>query len=926
MLLPGGGAAAADLPASPSPALAAPEQLRVAETPDLALCLAGDSTPDSCAGCEVSQALDPSGTCAPLEAFLPAACPPGFAVDLANAPSCVADPSDCASDAFAGIQDGDQHWFVDPAFQGEATGKRDAPFATLGQALKLAEAGSTIALAAGTHALPKGESTVAAGVEVVGRCAALTSLQLPGGKSDTSLIVQGHVEGVAISGGSIPLVVQNGGTARRVAVGQGSWAAVRCGGCTLEQLVVGGPGRGIAFDPGAATLHQVRVHAAVSRGLELAGGVTLVFDDVGISATQPTASSGGYGILASNGAKLTGRGLRISGSSAAAVAAFNPGTSAVLSFAEIIDTSASMPSGEGGHGLLSSGGAWVSLSHGRLKGNQGVGALSWGKGSQLQLVNTAVLQTLAAPDQGSGDGARAQNGGHLGLRAVLLQGNRSRGVLATGAASQLEAQRLVIADTLPRAADLLQGFGILVEQGATASVDGAHLQGNRSAAALVTGKGSQLTLQHAILADTLPRASDNAAGYGIEVASGGHAIVQMIHVARARTAAMLVAGEGSQAQFAQAWLTETLPRAADGRFGRGLVVAQSAAVIGSGLGIFAARDVGASVTEAELSAQNVWISQTLSAGQAPGRGLEVTEGGIAKVRQLRLSGHQSVALAASGTGTTADIADLIVDAGAAQNQAASGGAVQVSAQARLALRGFRLDNLSLPGLLASDYATRLDAIDGQLDSPALGAAQRSFGAVAVGGATLTLTGAALRHCRGAGVMADNAKVELNGVVVSHTSPLADGSGGAGLHAHLGHALLWGSQLTANRGAALAALGSQVELQRCAATATLPLKVAGLIDTADGLLLINGLESRLKDVVVAGHPRTGIVIQSGSLLAIGLALRGNGFAWSVQGLAQLVTNTAVILDNLQNVWTGPALPWNPPPTAPALAGPSEAWSP
>lgn len=900
--------------------------MRVAETPDLALCLAGDSTPDSCAGCEVSQALDPSGTCAPLEAFLPAACPPGFAVDLANAPSCVADPSDCAGDAFAGIQDGDQHWFVDPAFQGEATGMRDAPFATLGQALKMAEAGSTIALAAGTHALPKGETQVAAGVVLVGRCAALTSLNLPSAKADTSLIVHGIVEGVAISGGSIPLVVQSGGKARRVAAGQGSWAAVRCGGCTLDRLVVGGPGRGIAFDPGAATLHQVRVHGAGGRGLELAGGVTLVFDDVAISATQPTASSGGYGILASDGAKLTGRGLRISGSSAAAVAAFNAGTSAILSFAEIIDTSSSMPSGEGGHGLLSSGGALISLSHGRLKGNHGVAALSWGKGSQLQLVNTAVLQTLAAPDQGSGDGARAQNGGHLGLRAVLLQGNRSRGVLATGAASQLDAQRLVILDTLPRAADFLQGFGILVEQGAAAVVDGARLQGNRSAAAQVTGKGSQLTLRHAVLVDTLPRASDNAAGYGMEVANGAQAVVQMVHVARARTAAMVVSGQGSQAEIAQAWLTETWPRASDARFGRGLVVASSASVAISGLGVFAARDVGVSITEAAVIAQDVWIGHPAGTGDGLGRGLEVTEGGSANVRQLRLSGHTGVALSAAGTGTAAEIANLIIDAALPLMGATTGAAIQVSAQAKLALRGFRLDNLSLPGLMAADYATRLDAMDGQLDSSALPEAQRSFGAVAVGGATLTLTGAALRHCRGAGVMADNAKVELNGVLVSDTTPLANGSGGAGLHAYLSHALLWGSQLTANRGAALAALGSQVELHRCAATATVPLGVAGLIDTADGLLLINGLESRLKDVVVAGHPRAGIVVQSGSLLAIGLALRGNGFAWSVQGLAQLVTNTAVILDNLQNVWTGPALAWNPQPTAPALAGPSEAWSP
>jgi hypothetical protein len=906
--------------------------LRIAVLPDgsmpadLALCLAGDATPDSCAGCQVTEALDPSGTCAPLEAFLPAACPPGFAVDLANAPSCVADPSDCSADAFAGVEDGDQHWFVDPAYQGESTGKRAAPFASLGQALKMAEVGSTIALAAGTHALPKGETTVAAGVALVGRCAALTSLQLPSSKADTSLIVQGLVEGVSISGGSIPLVAQAGGIARRVAVGQGSWAAVRCGGCTLDQAIIGGPGRGIAFDPGAATLHQVRIHGAVSRGLELASGVTVALDDVAISATQPTASSGGYGILASDGAKLTGRGLRISGSSAAAVAAYHAGTSVILRFADIIDASASIPSGEGGHGLLSSGGALVSLSHGRLKGNQGVAALSWGQGSQLKLVNTAVLQTLAAADQGSGDGARAQNGGQLSLRAVLLQANRTRGVLATGAASQLDGQRLVILDTLPRAADLLQGFGILVDQGATAFVDGARLQGNRSAAALVTGKGSQLTLQHAVLVDTLPRASDYTAGYGVEVASGGRAVVQMIHVARARTAAMLVSGEGSQAQISQAWLTETQPRASDGRFGRGLVVASSASVAVSGLGVFAARDVGVSVTEAALSAQDLWISHTQGAGEGPGRGLDIAEGGSAKVSQLRLSGHLGVALSAAGTGTAAEIAHLIVDASLPSIGATNGGAVQVSAQAKMALRGFRLDNLSLPGLLAADSASRLDAIDGRLDSPALTAAQRSFGAVAVGGATLTLTGAALRHCRGAGVMAENAKVELNGVVVSHTTPLANGSGGAGLHTHLGHALLWGSQLTANRGAALAALGSQVELHRCAATATLPLAMAGQNETADGLLLIDGLESRLKDVVIAGHPRAGLVVQGGSLLAIGLALHNNGFAWCVQGLAQLVTNTAVILGNLQNVWTGPALPWNFPPQAPAVAGPCEAWSP
>ena len=127
--------------------------------------------------------------------------------------------------------------------------------------------------------------------------------------------------------------------------------------------------------------------------------------------------------------------------------------------------------------------------------------------------------------------------------------------------------------------------------------------------------------------------------------------------------------------------------------------------------------------------------------------------------------------------------------------------------------------------------------------------------------------------------------------------------------------LWGCQIKGHRGAAVVAQAAVVAVERTALIGSQAAAIPGSVDlAADGLLLIDCLEATLAHAVVAGNSRAGVVLHGGSALVTGIYLFGNGFAWSVQAAAQLVSSAAVVQANLQNVWTGPALTWFHPPVA------------
>lgn len=1049
--LPGGALASAGLPQAASPAQAPPPEMQVvppkalAPQADLQLCVASDQAAPACAGCSVGQFKDGNGACQPDGAALPAWCPQGFVASTAAVPTCAADPADCATDPFAGVADGPGHWFVDSQSAAEALGTRSAPFATVAQALAAAAAAGqtavTIALAAGIHPLAAGKTAVPASVKIVGRCAHLTKLQAANSQAGSTLALAGQLEGIAVAGGDTVITAAAGAVVLRAHVIGGSTAALLCNGCKAERILISAQQRGIQVDKGTVVLDRVRIQESADRGLLLAGAATATLTDVVITDTKPTSKgTGGYAILLAEGATASGQGVRITGASAAGIAAFDAGTAAHLSRVWISGTKASLSSGEGGHGALATGGGRLHFTHARISGNLAVGVLSWGAGSQVHLLNSVVEATSPAPDLSSGDGLRAQKGGQLHLKACLIQANHTRGILVSGPGAALFGERLVIRDTLPRASDLGGGYGLWVEDGASATLATSRVQGNRLAGIGVAGKGSniavngvevlatlpsaktgqggygllaaedasaqlakvrlsanhavglwisdgalanaeQLVVDHtAALADlTLgrgiqvsaqasltasnaliyanrdigllvdgagtnlqlgsvsgapsvvaamqPRASDGGGGRALLVQGGAKAVVTGTHINGARELAVAASGADTSLALAHVWITETSPRSSDLLQGRAIAVEAGAKLAVAKVVILQAHEAGISVSGATLTGSDLWVDQTLPSGSTGGgkaqvgatlgRGMDISGKAKVQLARVRLSRNRDVALSVAHTGTVAEFTDLVIDGTLEEPATLEGGrGLQVIGGATAHVRGLWMENNKDIAVLIAQAGSALTGYDVRLlaTQPEASQGVRGLG-MAVLGAKVQLVGAQISGHRQHGIYSEYGQLTLVGAAIAATQGLPNGTGGQGVVASKGALELWGCQLKGHRGAALLAQLAQVTIERSAFLATQTAHIPGSLDlAADGLLLVDCLEALVRRALVAGNARAGIVLHGGSALVDGISLENNGFAWSVQATAQLVSNAAALVGNLQSAWTGPALQWFLAPVA------------
>ncbi len=119
-----------------------------------------------------------------------------------------------------------------------------------------------------------------------------------------------------------------------------------------------------------------------------------------------------------------------------------------------------------------------------------------------------------AIDQSAGIGIGIYRHAEVALERVLIEGNRTAGVLVYGdeegsCDTSFAAADLTVRDTAGQGADGEHGIGIAVQYGAVVSVERAQLERNRMYGVMAFGKSSctrpMLELTEALVADTLPR-------------------------------------------------------------------------------------------------------------------------------------------------------------------------------------------------------------------------------------------------------------------------------------------------------------------------------------------------------------------------------------------------------------------------------------
>ncbi len=679
----------------------------------------------------------------------PSVCPPGFIVDEkvkvspGLLPPCSPDPADCGDDEYgdAELQDGMGIVFVNSQKGNDAAkGTRKAPLKTIGKALKLASSGGTVAVAGGIY----NESlAVTKPVAIRGRCAAMVS-----------------VEGKA----GAPVLLVNG----KAQDGEVVVSGVRFGGKGSGVQVVGGP---------KVQLERVMVAGVSEIGILVIGsGAVLDGESVVVVGTLPRLSDKafGVGVQVTDGAQVTLQDSRLSANRELGLGVGGAGT-LLSAHRLLVDGTLSQQSDkELGRGLHAENGAQVTLQDARLSGNRELGLGVVGAGTTLEATRLLVDGTLSREsDKQFGRGMSVESGGHVTLQDGRLSANRESCIHVSGAGTTLGAIRLLIDGTLPQQSNNKAGRGMFVGDGAQVTLQDARLSANRELG-LFGGAGATLGAIRLLVDGTLPQESDKRGGWGMGLLDGCHVTLQDARLSANRDVGLFVSDDGTVLGATRLLVDGTLPQASDERGGLGVNVQNGAQVTLNDARLSTNLVLGLSVSDAgtTLGATRLLVDGTLpqKSDKQFGRGVNVQNRSLVTLQDTRLSANRGLGLYVSDAKTTLGAARLLVDGTLPQqSDKRFGRGVNVQNGANLQILAARLLGNQDAGLFA--LAGSMDVIGVIIEATAPQDFDQTGGAgiwLSLG-SNGSLVASALRSNHAIALAADESTLHAHGVVVVSTN-------------------------------------------------------------------------------------------------------------------------------------------------------------
>ncbi|MEM1414086.1 MAG: DUF1565 domain-containing protein [Myxococcota bacterium] len=523
----------------------------------------------------------------------PRSCPRGWA-HFPGTEGCAPLGRDCGDGPFAttgGLRD--PLLFVDLTGPVSADGSRERPFRTLGEALSVAEPGTTILLASGGYELRR---PWPGGVGLRGRCAAMSALTGERrGLAEAALDIEGGgpdtlIEDVAIQDPDLRAV----------------WVRPRTERLTLRALDVRGAG-GLLVE-GASAAQGERLALASTSAEPALTVVDGTFDAAEVVVNEAASEAGvlveGDGVCTLSGAHLAAGDialatvfgtLRVQESwleGDAPLALDVAGGRATLRQVRV--------RGPGRDGAL---GGTIVVSDGTLEVDgmiqEGAGVLGIDAiASELALEDVVLRGTGAAADGGGGQGLIVSQRSTLRVERALLEGHRTHAAIVTG--GRIDAtpptaffEDVVVRDMRPALDTGQAGFGLLFELGARGNLERVLLQRNLEVGlqlaneledvlgVAVPALPTRVVATDIAIEDTLPSAdSGGVSGFGIAV-DFGEAVLELsrARIVRSRRGGVFVA-DRARAELEDVVIRETRREEASLASGFGLAVFEGASVSG----------------------------------------------------------------------------------------------------------------------------------------------------------------------------------------------------------------------------------------------------------------------------------------------------------------------------------------------------------
>jgi len=468
-------------------------------------------------------------------------------------------------------------------------------------------------------------------------------------------------------------------------------------------------GRGVAAKATFGAVLELH-DSVVADNLGLAVGAAsaetrVVAQRVAIRDTTPGPSMVGFaaagGVQIQDGASLQLLDVRIAASHEFGLVLLDPGTTADARRLEIVETAPRPGADEYGIGLGVYTGARVALVDATLRDNHSHGAVVDGEGSRLRATGLLVEGTRFATEaRRFGRGVAVQAGARLLLTDGRLQGNEELGLVAAGAGTEAELTRLQVDGG---------GSGVVVVQGASVSWDGGRVEqaggvglylgpsGSDLVASRLTvadtqagalGGGAGLVVygpasfvlddvrversrvlgaafakaaagdaRRLVVADTRSDADSGYAGRGVVVQSGALVALADARIERNHEAGLSVRGQATRVVAARLSVHETAPTALDGTRGYGVALFEGARAELTDAELNGNAELGLLVvntSQADLTGAGIYGTVATSAGF--GDAIFVEDGAGLRLREFELAGNARTGLVVSQSDRPAELA------------------------------------------------------------------------------------------------------------------------------------------------------------------------------------------------------------------------------------------------------------------------------
>jgi hypothetical protein len=380
--------------------------------------------------------------------------------------------------------------------------------------------------------------------------------------------------------------------------------------------------------------------------------------------------------------------------------------------------------------------------------------------------------------------AIAATGGGLNLRRVAIDSARYIGLHVTKAATA-ELEDVVVRDTRPQA-NGGHGRGIWVESGASLSLTGGAIVGNRTAGVTVSDTGSVISLTNAVIAGTSAQQSDNKGGRGVVVSNGADLSLSKVQVLSNQASGIACYNAG-EVELANVAVAGTKAEPATGAEGYGLLVSggevhayEVLSQANTAVGIYATGALS------QLTLQVLSVLDTVANAKGSGTGLRVEGGASVFADGLHVEASTEYGVLVSGAGTALVVSrGLVANTAARSTDASAGYGIWCQDGASCSLDLVRVHNNRTVSVTAAGNGTDLTLTDVTI-SQTLSRQEdlgRGVGLQIVEGASCSGKDVLVHGSRTAGLwVSDPGPVELDGLqVVATQAQESDGWGGRGIH-------------------------------------------------------------------------------------------------------------------------------------------------